>query len=512
LPTAQTVTWSAADTAGNRRDAFWTFQVVDDVPPTLTGALPAQGSSFESRRPTVGFQVSDSGSGLDPATLHVLLDGGEVAPFGSMIDGSFSYQSPADLGYGRHVVSVAVSDRSGNAMPPAQWTFDIVDRTAPVLGDVRPDDGSGGADRTPAISFSLTDTAGTGIDADSIAVTLDGADVTSGGLLASGRFLVTPAQPLPFGTHTVVARAADAAGNVSAPLSWSFEVRDEQPPLIANRLPQPGSTVAGAATIGFDVSDLGTGVDESTLQVMVDGSDVSSWGTITAGRFRYAPGNLGAGVHTIAVTVADLSGNLAGPVMWQFAVADPATLDLVATAAPGRITAGQRVELHFQARSNGVALAGALVRASSRVAGQTGFSPGSLLTAGAAGELTLAVAPMHTTVYRFELASDPSVWVEHTVVVAQRVTLAAASATVRRGAPIRLSGSVLPARPGLALRIQMLTARGWVTVATPSLSPRSRFAGTLLPRIRGHYLFRVVAPSSPLNAAGTSRTITVRVS
>jgi hypothetical protein len=54
---------------------------------------------------------------------------------------------------------------------------------------------------------------------------------------------------------------------------------------------------------------------------MVDGSDVAAWGTLTAGRFRYAPGNLGAGVHTIAVTVADLSGNPVGPVMWQFAVA-----------------------------------------------------------------------------------------------------------------------------------------------------------------------------------------------
>ena len=28
-----TVTWSATDLAGNHRDAFWTFDVVDDVPP-----------------------------------------------------------------------------------------------------------------------------------------------------------------------------------------------------------------------------------------------------------------------------------------------------------------------------------------------------------------------------------------------------------------------------------------------------------------------------------------------
>jgi len=506
-----TVTWSATDLAGNHRDAFWTFDVVDDAPPVLSGALPADGASFELRRPAVSFQLSDSGSGVDPTTLHVLLDGSDVAPFGSLAAGSFSYQPQSDLGYGRHLVRVAVSDRSGNAIAPVQWSFDVVDRTAPVLSDVRPDDGSGGADRTPLISFALDDAQGTGVDATSIVVTLDGADVTSGGALAGGRFSLTPAQPLSFGSHTVVARAADVAGNLSPPLSWSFEVRDEQAPAITNRLPLPGSTVVGAATIGFDVGDLGTGVDDGSLQVMVDGSDVVGWGTLADGRFRYAPGNLGAGVHTVAVTVADRAGNSAGPVMWQFAVADPATLDLVAITAPGRIVAGQRVDLRFAARSNGSAMAGAVVRVSSRAAGQLSFSAGSLLTAGASGEVTLSVAPLHTTTYRFELASDPSVSVEHTVVVSQRVTLSAASATVRHGTPIRLSGRVLPAHPGLVLRIQMLTGRGWVTVAAPRLSAGSLYSGTLLPRVRGRYLFRVVAPGTALNASGVSRTVSVRV-
>ena len=187
-----TVTWSATDLAGNHRDAFWTFDVVDDVPPALSGAAPADGTSFELRRPTVGFQLSDAGSGVDPATLHVLLDGSDVAPFGSLADGSFSYQPQADLGYGSHVVRVAVSDRSGNAMAPMQWSFNVVDRTSPLLGDVRPDDGSGGADRTPAISFAVTDAGGTGVDAGSIVVTLDGADVTAGGSLSGGRFALTP--------------------------------------------------------------------------------------------------------------------------------------------------------------------------------------------------------------------------------------------------------------------------------------------------------------------------------
>jgi hypothetical protein len=50
-----------------------------------------------------------------------------------------------------------------------------------------------------------------------------------------------------------------------------------------------------------------------------------------------------------------------------------------------------------------------------------------------------------------------------------------------------------------------------VTVAAPKLSARSLFSGTLLPRVRGRYLFRVVAPTTALNASGTSRTVSVQV-
>ncbi|MDX6549088.1 MAG: large repetitive protein, partial [Gaiellales bacterium] len=338
-----TVIWSATDAAGNHRDAFWTFDVVDDTPPALSNQLPADATAFEARRPAVSFDLADTGSGIDPATLHVLLDGSEVAPFGSLVNGSFRFQPAYDLALGHHVVNVAVSDRGGNAMTPVRWSFDVVDRTAPVLSDVRPDDGAVGPDRTPPISFAIGDEDGTGIDADSIELLLDGSDVTAGGAFANGRFSYTPVDPLGYGVHTLSASAADRAGNRSAALSWRFEVRDETPPVVAGLLPVAGSTVAGAAVIGFDVSDLGGGIDAATLSVMVDGSDVAGWGSLSGGRFRYAPGNLGAGVHTIAVTVSDRSGNRVGPVMWQFAVADPARLSLTALTAPAQTAAGQQV-------------------------------------------------------------------------------------------------------------------------------------------------------------------------
>jgi len=507
---AHTVTWSATDQAGNHRDGFWTFRVVDAVPPALGGASPQAGSGSELRRPPLAFTIADDGSGIDPATLHVLLDGADVAPFGTLIDGHFGYVPAADLAYGHHTVSVTVSDRYGNAMAPQQWGFDVIDATPPLLGDVRPDDGSAGADRTPAISFALSD-AGTGVDPATITLTVDGHDVTARGVLAGGRFGYVPADPLGFGTHSVTARAADRSGNVSPPLTWSFQVRDETPPVIAQRSPLPGSTVVGATPIGFVVSDEGTGVDDDTLRVTVDGSDVTSWGSFASGRFVYAPGSLGAGVHTVAVTVADTSGNVAGPVMWQFAVADPARVAVSALSVPSRISAGGLARLHYRATANGGPLAGTSLRLESRPAGQDGFADAGVRVTGAGGDASWTVRPRVTTEYRVVLVESGTQSDVRTVVVGQRVTLSAARPRVHRGDTIHLSGTVQPAHPGAAVRVQLLTRRGWVTVSTPHLSARSRFTATLLPRVSGRYVFRVVAAATPGNATGTSRSVTVRV-
>jgi hypothetical protein len=516
LPTADlsygthTVTWSAGDTAGNHRDGFWAFQVVDAVAPSLSDRQPAAAATGEDRRPPVGFTLVDDGSGVDGSTLRVLLDGVDVAPFGSLVDGQFGYTPVSDLAYGHHTISVTVSDRFGNAMAPQQWGFDVVDATAPVLSDVRPDDGSSGSDRTPALSVAIGD-AGTGVEASSISVTLDGSDVSARGSFSGGRFTYVPSDPLGYGAHTVTAQASDRSGNRSAVLSWSFQVRDEVPPTVGNRLPRAGSTIVGPAAVTFDVTDTGTGVDDASLRVTVDGSDVTSWGSFNAGHFVYDPGTLGAGVHTVAVTVADTSGNIAGPVMWQFAVVDPAKLDVVAVSGATHIVAGQSTTLRYKATANGAPLPATTLRLTSRSAGEAAFGNARVLVTDATGQVAWTVRPTTTTDYQVELVDSGTVTVVRTLVVAQRVSLAAAQTRVHRGTTIRLSGRVLPGRGGAAVRVQLFTRRGWVTVSHPRLSTRGRYSATLLPRVAGRYLFRVLAAADASNAAGTSHSVTVLV-
>src|SRR5205823_8894394 len=132
-------------------------------------------------------------------------------------------------------------------------------------------------------------------------------------------------------------------------------------------------------------------------------SDVSVWGTYSAGSFRYTPGNLGAGVHTISATVADRAGNATGPVMWQFAVADPAKLELALQSAPAGLVYGQQGMIVARATADGQALAGADVRVSTKPAGSASFGPSRMLETSATGVVRWDVAPSHTTSFRPEL-------------------------------------------------------------------------------------------------------------
>jgi hypothetical protein len=213
----------------------------------------------------------------------------------------------------------------------------------------------------------------------------------------------------------------------------------------------------------------------------------------------------------VSVTAADRAGNVAGPVEWEFAVASPADLHLVAQTAAS-IVSGGRVTMRFVARDGAAPMAGARVAIASRVAGGTGFHTVRTMTTSAAGTVSWIAAPLRNTVYRAELVDAPTVRAARTVTVRQRVALVADHLRVHRGGAVRLSGLVAPGHPGARVSVQLLTASGWRTVARPRLGIGSHYTKTVVAAARGRYVLRVTAAATPTNAAGRSRTITVRAS
>lgn len=180
--------------------------------------------------PTIGFSASDTGSGVDPDSARVSLDG---VPLATGYE-KRNYQAQArGLAVGDHVVELSISDRAGNV---ARAVYRLtVEAAAPALTDPRPTGEVTNA--SPTIEVTARDD-GSGIHPSYIQLVLSNGLVSSH-LAASydsssGRISYAVPRdlggvglglsPLPDGRYSVTAVVADRAGNLQS-LSWSFTVK-----------------------------------------------------------------------------------------------------------------------------------------------------------------------------------------------------------------------------------------------------------------------------------------------
>jgi len=132
---------------------------VDSVSVTVgTASAPTVGSKrplddVNVLRPTIGFDLNDSGSGINLSSLALFVDGNKVnastTAFGD--DYHASWQFDYDLGDGKTVeVGLSAEDDVGSSTGDVNWSFDV-DRSAPVFDDITVEEYTD--DTTPSISF-----------------------------------------------------------------------------------------------------------------------------------------------------------------------------------------------------------------------------------------------------------------------------------------------------------------------------------------------------------------------
>ena len=238
--------------------------VTDDVAP-VTGLVANNGSSNDPTL-TIGG-TAEAGS-----TVTVYdTDGTTVLGTGVATGGAFTITTSV-LGEGAHALTARATDAAGNqgasstafhvtidtSAPGAPSIVTVTDDVAPVIGAVA-DNGS---------SNDSTLTIGGTADAGST-VTLydtDGTTVVGTGLAASGVFTITTSV-LGEGTHTLTARATDAAGNQGAS-STAFHVTiDTVAPAVAITTIEGGDDLINAAEAAGGITVSGTAEIGSTLTV-----------------------------------------------------------------------------------------------------------------------------------------------------------------------------------------------------------------------------------------------------
>jgi len=86
----------------------------DAIPPEVRFIDPVDGAMIEYSLPVLQALVTDAGVGVDPALVHMMIDGREVAATYTPSTGSLTYRPTAPLAKGGHVIRVSASDILGN--------------------------------------------------------------------------------------------------------------------------------------------------------------------------------------------------------------------------------------------------------------------------------------------------------------------------------------------------------------------------------------------------------------
>ena len=119
-----TVSVSVRDKTGKQsatRSSTFTY-MIDNEPPVIDSLAPASGTHVENNSPLISAAWSDYGSGIDPGSARLLLDGKDVTA-GATTDGNGLTYQAGGLAQGSHTISLYVKDRVGQQSATVSSTF-----------------------------------------------------------------------------------------------------------------------------------------------------------------------------------------------------------------------------------------------------------------------------------------------------------------------------------------------------------------------------------------------------
>lgn len=213
---------TAADMVGNHAVSNWAF-TVNTAALGITGHAPSPGSWETSAIPVIAVHFQAAGFGIiDPAATTVILDGEDISAVADRESNGISYLPEEPLAEGSHTVSVSAIDDAGHS-GYSEWSFSV-DTLSPLLTNESP---TGVTTSRPEISAHFAD-AGSGVDPDSINLSLDGVNETGNATLTGEVITFLPAENLIPGAHSAQVSVADAAGNRKTS-AWSFSVPTPTP-------------------------------------------------------------------------------------------------------------------------------------------------------------------------------------------------------------------------------------------------------------------------------------------
>ena len=255
--------------------------------------------------------ATDNTGGSGVASVAFLVDGTVVST-----DTSSPYTATWDsskVPNGSHTVVARATDVAGNVKDSASVSVTVqntvADTTAPTVSVSAPVAGAT-VSGSVNLSASATDnTGGSGVA--SVAFLVDGTVVSTD---TSSPYTATwDSSKVTNGSHTVVARATDVAGNVKDSASVSVTVQntvaDTTAPTVSVSAPVAGATVSGSVNLSASATDDTGGSGVASVAFLVDGTVVST-DTSSPYTATWDSSKVTNGSHTVVARATDVAGNV----------------------------------------------------------------------------------------------------------------------------------------------------------------------------------------------------------
>jgi hypothetical protein len=263
------------------------FFALDGTPPAVSILAPVDGSLLANALPTISATYTDDLSGVDPATLHVALDGADITAACQVAAAAATCVPPQPLAAGGHSLGVSVKDRAGNTGAASSSFTLMLEAAPPVVTLTLPLEGA--TVHTASVAVLGTVIAQATISS----VTVNGQGVALQGGAFSTQVTLTQ------GLNLIQVLATDANGAIGA--AAADVILDTTPPVLTVSQPAAGGLInaAGVQIVGQATDDNGIG------GVKVAGHAVT---VHPDGTFQVQV-SLAEGSNAIALQAFDLAGN-----------------------------------------------------------------------------------------------------------------------------------------------------------------------------------------------------------
>jgi RHS repeat-associated protein len=277
----------------------------DTQPPTILLG-PSLPNSPVNVNPSLSGTVTDTQTGV--STLKVSLDGGAFTTVTLNAGGQFTLTTGLPTGGtadGVHSVRLRATDRAGNIADVFAGTFTL-DTTPPSLVLTSP--ASGASTNTNITVTGQASDALAGLS--KVELSLDGGSLAPLTLNATGGFTKSTTLALDGtadGSHTVLVRATDEAGNVKqASVTWTLDTRPPTAPTFGLDPASDSPPVGDSQTYLRPVTLDGTTEPGATV-ALVGGTQTTT--ADASGHFALTGVPLLAGANALTVRATDGAGN-----------------------------------------------------------------------------------------------------------------------------------------------------------------------------------------------------------